>query len=111
MEIREEKLGNTLLFEVKGRLDAATSGDFEKIIFARLEAGEGRLLFDLANLSYISSAGLRVFLVTAKKLTKHKGIMALCGLQEHVKEVFDISGFTSILTIYSTRDEAIERIK
>jgi len=111
MEIKEEKLKDTHLIQVEGRLDAATSGEFEKAVMARIDEGETRILFDLSALVYVSSAGLRVFLVTAKRLTRQSGKMALCCLQDHVKEVFEISGFTSILSIFPNRDSAVDALK
>jgi stage II sporulation protein AA (anti-sigma F factor antagonist) len=67
-----------------------------------------RLVIDLAQLDYVSSSGLRVFLLAAKRLQATNGKLTLCGLQDHIQQVFDLAGFSSILSIYGSRDEAIK---
>ncbi len=107
MEITENKAGATLVLGLSGRLDATTSGQLEKLLNQRLQEGEHHLLFDFTNLQYISSAGLRVLAATLKQVSPAGGQMALCGLQEPVKMVFDISGFSSYFKISASRDDAL----
>jgi stage II sporulation protein AA (anti-sigma F factor antagonist) len=66
-------------------------------------------VLDFAGLDYISSAGLRMVLVVAKRLKQESGLLVLCGMQPHVHEVFDISGFLAILNVEPTRSEALAR--
>lgn len=66
-----------------------------------------RVVIDFAALDYISSAGLRVVLMTAKRAKQGKGTLVLCGLQPHVKEVFEISGFLKILEVAPDRLAAL----
>ena len=66
-----------------------------------------KLLIDLSDLEYISSAGLRALLVTAKRIRKESGKMCLCGLKENVMEVFEISGFSAIFDSAVTEEEAL----
>jgi len=107
MEITESKAGTILVFSLSGRLDATTSSQLEKVVVERLQGGANRLLFDLSNLQYISSAGLRVLAMTLKQLSAAEGRMALCGLQEPVKMVFDISGFSTYFPISASLDDAL----
>ena len=65
------------------------------------------MVLDCSQLDYVSSAGLRVFLITAKRLSKVDGKLALSALTEQVREVFDIAGFSSIFRIYPSRREAL----
>ena len=65
------------------------------------------MVLDLARLDYISSAGLRVVLLLAKKLKQAGGALALCDIQPSVREVFEISGFLAILTVCDTRAQAV----
>nr|WP_294525152.1 STAS domain-containing protein [uncultured Rhodopila sp.] len=94
-----------------GRLDTAAAPAFEREMIAATAAGGSRLLIDLANLAYVSSAGLRVFLVAAKRLRAEGGRIALCGLQPQVAEVFDISGFAAIVPVYADRQAALAALR
>jgi anti-anti-sigma factor len=110
MEIVESKSGAAHVFSLSGRLDATTSGQLEKVVVERLQAGTNLLLFDLSKLQYISSAGLRVLAMTLKQVSASEGRMALCGLQEPVKMVFDISGFTSFFRIAASLEDALASV-
>ena len=107
MDIIESKAGTTLVLGISGRLDATTSPELDKLVTAKLESGANNLLFDLSNLQYISSAGLRVLAVALKQVSANQGRMALCGLQEPVKMVFDVSGFTTFFPITASVGEAL----
>ena len=74
-----------------------------------VEEGEHKWVLDMAGVEYISSAGLRVVLLLAKRLKQNSGHLVLCGLQPHVHEVFDISGFLAILDVADSRDAALGR--
>jgi anti-anti-sigma factor len=106
MEISEDKQGDVLTLSLKGRLDAASSKSTEEKILKLIDAGERRLVIDLSGLAYISSVGLRVLMVVAKKLKTVQGKVALCALQPSVKQVFEIAGFTTIFPILDDRDKA-----
>jgi anti-anti-sigma factor len=73
----------------------------------QIEMGETLFIFDLSRVSYISSAGLRAVLIAAKKTKSVHGKLAFVGLDDNIKEVFDMSGFSTILSIYSTENEAL----
>ena len=106
MEINQEKNDEVNIVGLKGRLDAGTSGSLEEVLNALVDAGEEKVLVDCRELDYISSAGLRVLLAAAKQFKKHEGSIVLSALNPNVKQVFEISGFTSIFPIYGTREEA-----
>jgi anti-anti-sigma factor len=84
---------------------------FEDKILAVIDEGERQLVIDLSQLNYVSSAGLRVFLLASKRLSPAGGKLVLCSLQEPVKEVFEIVGFFSILSILGSRDEALKSFR
>ncbi len=107
MEITETRKDGVVVLGVTGRLDASNAGSLEEKLLALIAAGEQRLLVDAGKLDYISSAGLRVLLVGAKRLTPAGGKLLLCGLKDQIKEVFDIAGFSSIFPIYATPEEAV----
>jgi anti-sigma B factor antagonist len=107
MEMNEEKKAQALILSLTGKLDATTSKAFEDRILGVIDAGEQRVVIDLSQLEYVSSSGLRVFLLAAKRLNSSNGKIALCSLKDHIRQVFDLAGFSSILSIYGSRDEAI----
>ena len=108
MEITEERRANLLILRVIGKLDASTSKDLEAKVLALVASNQEKLVIDLSQLDYISSAGLRVFLLAAKRMDNAKGKMILCSLKDAVKQVFDIAGFSSFLTLASSTEEALK---
>ena len=97
MTITKNQKDSQLTVELEGRLDTTTAPDLEKEFSTSLD-GITELLLDLEKLEYISSAGLRVLLATQKKMNV-QGSMKLVHVNETIMEVFDITGFTDILTI------------
>ena len=97
VEIKKEKNGNAMEIKVSGRLDTTTAPDLEKEIQASID-GVDELTFDFEGLEYISSAGLRVLLATQKIMNK-QGTMKVVSVSQPVMEVFEITGFSEILTI------------
>ena len=106
MDISAGKDGDILIVGLKGRLDANTSPALEERLVSLIDSGEKRFLVDFNELDYISSAGLRVLLMGAKRLKNLSGRIVLASLKDHIKEVFDIAGFSSVLTIYPSDKEA-----
>jgi anti-anti-sigma factor len=108
MEISEDRKADVVILALSGKLDATTAKTFEDKILGVINSAAQRLVIDLAQLDYVSSSGLRVFLLAAKRLQATNGKLTLCGLQDHIQQVFDLAGFSSILSIYGSRDEAIK---
>jgi anti-anti-sigma factor len=111
MEISKRKLDRTLIVSVNGRLDAASSPDFDRELGLMMDEGEASLVFDMKELEYISSAGLRSFLKLAKKLKSKSGKIALASLQDIVQQVFDVSGFNQIIPVFDSVEEALSNVK
>jgi anti-anti-sigma factor len=111
MDIYEERKDGFLVLGLEGRLDAVSSKLFEEKVLAVIDGGEARFVIDLSRLDYVSSAGLRVFLVASKRLAPAGGKVVLCSLQEPVKQVFDIVGFYSIFSILGSTDEALDSLR
>jgi anti-anti-sigma factor len=110
MDMSEERKADAVVLALSGRLDATSAKTFEDRILGVINSGTQRLVVDLSQLEYVSSSGLRVFLLAAKRLQPTNGKMSLCGLQDHIRQVFDLAGFSSILSIYGSRDEAISSL-
>ena len=97
MDINKVADNGKLKVAISGRLDTTTAPQLENELSENLD-GVTELTIDFAELSYISSAGLRVLLATQKKMNK-QGSMKLVNVNEIVMEVFEITGFVDILTI------------
>ena len=97
MEIKKEQNGNALTLKIVGRLDAGSAPELSKELTTALN-GITDLTFDLAELKYIASAGLRVLLVAQKRMNK-QGSMKLINVSESVMEVLEMTGFASLMTI------------
>jgi anti-anti-sigma factor len=106
MNIAQREEENIVKLAVSGRLDAVSAPDADKTFQQLFEKDTTKILINLDGLEYISSAGLRVLLVVAKRSQQKGGKVAICGLTDNVKEVFEISGFSSIFKIFSNEDEA-----
>ena len=111
MQIKEEKLDDVLIVSVKEHLDTVSAPQFEARLLGLIDAGERRLIVDCAQLEYINSAGLKVFLLAAKELESLGGQLVFCALAPGVLMVFETIGFTRIMTITSTRDDALQKIR
>ena len=97
MNITKTKEGSTLTVELEGRLDTTTAPQLEGELKTGLD-GITELIFEIKELAYISSAGLRV-LLSAQKTMNKQGKMVIRGASEEIMEIFDVTGFVDILTI------------
>lgn len=97
MKILKEKNAKTLILALEGRLDTTTSPELETVLVNEL-GDTAELIMDFEHVEYISSAGLRVLLAAQKKMNA-QGTMIIRNVCEDVREVFDISGFSDILTV------------
>ena len=95
MQENIEASGVTILRPI-GRVDSANAPEMEKMLKGALDAGATKIVFELTQLDYISSAGLRVILMAAKKLGKGVGRVILVGMQAEVENVFVMSGFLAM---------------
>lgn len=109
MEITEKELEDgTVVLGLSGRLDPTTVATLEDRLSQAVAGGAKNVILDLAALDYISSAGLRVLLVGAKQLKGKQGTLALCAARRTVKEVLNIAGFSSIMKVFETEQDAVE---
>ncbi len=97
LNIYKTENGNELMIALEGRLDTVTSPTLEGELKNALDGVES-LIFDMDKLQYISSAGLRV-LLSAQKVMNRQGTMVVRNASDDVKEIFDVTGFSDILTI------------
>lgn len=110
MELNVTNVEKGILVSVTGRMDAVSSPEFEKELGKLIDENNVNFVVNLKELNYISSSGLRTVLITAKKLKGKNGRILLASLQTVVKEIFEISGFSAIIPIYESVEEAIESL-
>lgn len=94
----------------QGRLDSESAPALGDDMATLIAGGANKLLVDMSSLHYISSAGLRVILQAAKQIRSKGGRLALCSMNDHVRDIFEISGFAVILDISASHDEAMGRL-
>ena len=123
MEITERRTEDIVTLCLSGKLDTTTAKAFEEKILGEIESGDRRFIIDLAQLEYVSSQGLRVFLLAGKRLNSANGKLVLCGFKktipyytlnrprDPVREVFDVAGFSSIFSTYGSHDDAIKGLQ
>ena len=108
MEINEQVTDQCLIIGITGRLDTTNYSILEKKLMELIDSNHTKILVDCSKMDYISSSGLRILLMALKKITLMKGKFVLCGLQENIHEIFEISGFTSIFEIYLSKEDALK---
>jgi anti-anti-sigma factor len=111
MAVSTERQGDTLVAKTDGRVDGANAREFQSALEAAINPDERAVILDMEELSYISSAGLRVILLTAKNLRTQNAKFAVCSLSAPIREVFEISGFDKIISIHATQADALASFK
>ena len=110
MDIQTRKETNAIVLTISGRMDAVTAPEYEKVLNQLIAEGNTGFVVDFNKLDYISSAGLRALLTTAKILKGKGGQVRFANIAGTVKEVFDISGFGSIFQMHDTVAAALAEI-
>ena len=108
MEIVQEQLGEVYVLAPVGRLDTDSASDLELALQDLDAAGAKHFVVDLAQIGYVSSAGLRV-LTALSKSCEGGGSLRLAGMSAQVKQVFDVAGFTKMFKIYPDRNAALDK--
>jgi anti-sigma B factor antagonist len=108
LEIHDRSAGEVTIVQFEGNLDTNTAPGAHAHFDALADGGQVRIVVDFEKLNYISSAGLRILLATAKKLKGVGGQLRMFGLNDTVQEVFEISGFSTIFAVFATEAEALE---
>ncbi len=104
----KEQTSEITIVEISGRIDASNTPMLDEEMSKVLSEGKTKVIVDLSNLAYISSAGLRVFLSAVKKLKKSNGDLRLCGLSPNIMKIFKLAGFNKIFQIFDSEKEAVD---
>jgi anti-sigma B factor antagonist len=103
--------GPVKVVQCKGYIDTTTSGMLENTMSELLQAKNYRIVIDLGEVDYISSAGWGIFISEIKNIRKNKGDLKLVNMKPEVMEIFELLDFTNILEYYKSLDEAIKKFK
>jgi anti-anti-sigma factor len=113
MEIKNKTYGDILVLSPEGRIDHANSEDFRGSLaplIERCKTGGERMVLDLAGVDYISSAGLRCFMLAEKQAKAQGGTIVVAAMQPVVKEIFEISRFTLVFETFASVRDAIAKL-
>ena len=112
LQIATRQVADAVIAMPVGRIDHRTAGEFEAALtplVAAAAAAKGALVLDFSRIEYISSVGLRVLMIAAKKMREREAPLLVTALQSVVAEIFAISRFDRILTVTATLDDAMAR--
>jgi anti-sigma B factor antagonist len=113
MHIRDKTYGDVLVLSPEGRIDHANSEDFRLALtpfVERCSATAERLVLDLAGVDYVSSAGLRCFMIAEKQAKSQGGTIVVAAMQPVVNEIFEISRFTLVFETFASVRDALARL-
>jgi anti-anti-sigma factor len=110
MGIHAERAGGTVIAKADGRIDSSNSREFHSELEAVITDSDTCVVLDFEDVVYISSAGMRVLLLTAKSLQQSGTVFALCSMNDSIREVFQISGFDKIIPIHDSQAEALSAV-
>ena len=110
LTVASEEQDDAVVLCPTGRVDGTNVTILQGAVRERLEASQVRLVFDLVELNYISSAGLRVLLMAARDLQAQGGKAVFCNLSEQIRQVFEITGFDKILSVHGNREDALSAL-
>jgi anti-anti-sigma factor len=110
MTITDVREQGAVVVTPSGRIDSTTSSTLDQYLTALAAAGDDRVVVDFSGVDYISSAGLRVMLALAKRARDRKGKVALCGMADSVRQVFQLAGFLPLFIVEASRAEALRHV-
>jgi anti-sigma B factor antagonist len=110
MEIAEQHAGKITIVEVKGRIDGNTAKVFADKLTNLIKSGHARLVVDLKQIIYISSAGFRALLMAGQLAKGINCTVVLCSLSNEVRRLFEVGAFTDLFAIYPSREKAVARL-
>ena len=108
MELVVNEIGDVTVVRITGNFNTETTPEAQSQLQQIIEIGAKKLVIDFEKLDYISSSGLRLFAVAAKQLTPVSERMRVCNPNKTVREIFEISGFVEILSIFADKAEALD---
>ena len=110
IDVQWERTDGVLVATIIGRVDGGNADEFQRLLEAGIEPGDTALILDLEQLAFISSAGLRVGLIIARKFNEPGKRFGICTLPTHIRGVITVSGFDNLIAVYESRAAALSAI-
>lgn len=110
MEVKVEEKNEVVVVRPQGRLDAASAPQLEQQLQSIIEQGHFKIVLNLANVEYLSSAGMRLMLSVSKKLKNLEGKIVVCSLSDEVMDVIKMAGFHQVLEFYPNEEESLTHL-
>lgn len=110
LKIEEQRDGSVVVLSLDGRLEGLTAPDLEKAISTLVEGGDVHVLLECSAMVYVSSAGIRSFILGARACQQNDGKLAICALQPSCRSVMEISGCIDIIDCAETREAAMSKL-
>ena len=110
LDIAHYKSGELCIVTLSGRIDNSNSGEVMTQLSALVSSGERNILVDLGAVLYLTSAAFRALLVATDEADRNAGRLALCSVNGHVRELFEMGGLLDAFTILGSREEAVARL-
>jgi anti-anti-sigma factor len=111
MLIKTKQLDQATIATINGKLDGITSVEVQKQLFSLLEQRNKQLILDVNTVDYLSSAGMRALILVAKRAKEVAATICLINVSPQLSEIFEITGFLSVLTIYKDLDTALKGLR
>ena len=111
ISVKWDSAGDIRIAEMDGRIDSGNASHVAELLDKGIEAGGESLILDFGGVSYISSAGLRLCLILARRLSGPQQRFAICSLSQHIREVITTSGFDTLMPVHDSRDDAIQALQ
>lgn len=108
MGLSQRNEDGVTILAIEGRLDPEETQQLEKKVLEVVDSDDKRLLFDFSELEYINSSGLRVLVMAYQRMKQHKGHVAICNIRDYILEVFEISGYDKIFSIFMNKEDALQ---
>ncbi|SIO28716.1 STAS domain-containing protein [Halodesulfovibrio marinisediminis] len=109
IKITEEVVGTSLLMHLSGHLDVVSGSILEKNLAHHILSDRIAVVIDMEGVEYLSSAGLRTLLLMVKQSRRYGTQLFFCNLSSFVKDIFEVSGFNALLTIFETQEGALKQ--
>src|SRR5271168_1256814 len=109
MEVLESRIGDMAVVHVVGQVNSSNAPELDERLKQLVGAGCRGIVIDLTRLDHMTSAGFRCLLRAERQVQEAAGKLVLCGLQGLTLELFEVGGFLEMLTIASTREEAMQQ--
>ena len=107
MDIEVSQTGGVTLVVPKGDLDMGTADQMKRMLTDLIEKGQSKLVMDLTGVAYVDSSGLGAMVAAMKQARAAGGNLKLCGLQEDVRSIFEMTRLIKVMAVHSDRQEAV----